>query len=273
MYCSRDPAVALRWYRGVTFLGVSHISPLVFTFSVLWLKLFDRQRFFVILSFLLAPIFYLGCLFTPYGIPTIQKYYWGYYPHYGVFAKAFLFFFFAYFLAAFYNFFTQLKKEKDPIKKKQIQLITIAFLISITGSFDYLPKLIWLPLYPFGYGLSYTTFDISAPRLARPSIRKGDTVRVSVDVANTGSRAGDEVVQLYVSDLQATVTRPVKELKHFKRVTLEPGARTTVEFDITSADLWMWNEAMERVVEPGDFTLAAGPNSVDLKPVTLTVTE
>ncbi|RZJ98599.1 MAG: beta-glucosidase [Brevundimonas sp.] len=129
------------------------------------------------------------------------------------------------------------------------------------------------PLYPFGYGLSYTTFDISAPRLARTSIRKGDTVRVSVDVANTGSRAGDEVVQLYVSDLTATVTRPVKELKHFKRVTLEPGARTTVEFDITSADLWMWNESMERVVEPGDFTLAAGPNSVDLKPVTLTVTE
>lgn len=129
------------------------------------------------------------------------------------------------------------------------------------------------PLFPFGFGLSYTTFDISAPRLSRASIGKGDSVRVSVDVANTGSRAGDEVVQLYVSDLQATVTRPVKELKHFRRVTLEPGARTTVEFEVTPADLWMWNEAMERVVEPGDFTIASGPNSVDLKPVTLTVTE
>lgn len=150
MYCSKDPANALRWYRWVTFLGVTHISPLVFTFTSRWLNLYERQRRWVILSFVLAPIFYL-LGFTRYGIPYAQKYYWGYYPHYGFFAQIFLFFFFGYFLAAFYNFFSQLKVEKDPIKHKQIQLITIAFLISITGSFDYIPKIIRFSLYPFGY--------------------------------------------------------------------------------------------------------------------------
>ncbi|HEX8660573.1 MAG TPA: glycoside hydrolase family 3 C-terminal domain-containing protein, partial [Brevundimonas sp.] len=128
------------------------------------------------------------------------------------------------------------------------------------------------PLFPFGYGLSYTTFDISEPRLARASIRNGETVRVEVDVRNTGPVKGDEVVQLYVRDDHASVTRPVKELKHFRRVTLEPGARTTVAFEISPRDLWFWNIDMERVVEPGTFTLMAGPNSVDLKTATLTVT-
>jgi len=128
------------------------------------------------------------------------------------------------------------------------------------------------PLYPFGFGLSYTTFEMSAPRFARASIGKDETVRVEVDVRNTGSRAGDEVVQLYVRDDQASVTRPVKELKHFRRVTLEPGAGTTVAFDLTPRDLSFWNIDMERVVEPGTFTVSAGPNSVDLKPATLTVT-
>jgi len=129
------------------------------------------------------------------------------------------------------------------------------------------------PLFPFGYGLSYTTFDISAPRLARATIRNGESVRVEIDVRNTGRVAGDEVVQLYVHDDQASVTRPVKELKHFKRVTLAPGARTTVAFEIKPSDLWFWNIDMKRVVEPGTFTLMAGGNSVDVKTATLTVTE
>lgn len=128
------------------------------------------------------------------------------------------------------------------------------------------------PLFPFGYGLSYTTFDISAPRLARASIRNGESVRVEVDVRNTGRLKGDEVVQLYVRDDQASVTRPVKELRHFRRVTLEPNASTTVVFEIKPSDLWFWNIDMERVVEPGTFTLMAGGNSVDLKTTTLTVT-
>lgn len=127
------------------------------------------------------------------------------------------------------------------------------------------------PLYPFGYGLSYTRFEMSEPRLARASIGMGESVQVSVDVVNTGRMKGDEVVQLYIHDDQASVTRPVKELKHFRRVTLEPGARTTVTFEIKPSDLWFWNIDMERVVEPGTFTLMAGPNSVDVKTATLTV--
>ncbi|WP_454758741.1 glycoside hydrolase family 3 N-terminal domain-containing protein [Caulobacter segnis] len=127
------------------------------------------------------------------------------------------------------------------------------------------------PLYPFGFGLSYTTFDISAPRLAKAKISTTESVKVEVDVVNTGKVAGDEVVQLYVHDEEASVTRPVLELKHFKRVTLAAGAKTTVTFEIKPSDLWMWNLDMKRVVEPGDFKILVGPNSVDLKTATLTV--
>ncbi|PXA97781.1 beta-glucosidase, partial [Nostoc sp. 3335mG] len=127
------------------------------------------------------------------------------------------------------------------------------------------------PLYPFGYGLSYTSFDIGAPRLAKATIARDETVRVSVDVANTGRRAGDEVVQLYVRDDEATVTRPVLELKHFQRVTLQPGEKRTVTFDLKPADLAFWNVEMHRVVEPGTFTISAGNSSKSLKATTLTV--
>ena len=127
------------------------------------------------------------------------------------------------------------------------------------------------PLFPFGYGLSYTTFDISAPKLAKASIGTAETVTVSIDVTNTGKVKGDEVVQLYIRDDISSVTRPVKELKRFKRITLNPGERQTVSFDITPADLQFYNMDMQRVVEPGTFTISAGPNSVDLKTATLTV--
>jgi beta-glucosidase len=128
------------------------------------------------------------------------------------------------------------------------------------------------PLYPFGFGLSYTSFEVGAPRLARDSIRVGESVKVSVPVANTGRRAGDEVVQLYVRDDAASVTRPLIELKRFQRVTLQPGERRTVTFELSPDDLALWNVEMKRVVEPGTFTIHAGPNSVDLKSAKLTVT-
>jgi beta-glucosidase len=127
------------------------------------------------------------------------------------------------------------------------------------------------PLYPFGYGLSYTSFDLSPPRLARTKIKNGQNVRVSVDVTNTGRRAGDEVVQLYVRDDEASVTRPVIELKHFQRVTLKPGEKRTVSFELKPGDLAFWNMDMKKVVEPGTFTIRTGPNSVDLKDAKLTV--
>lgn len=127
------------------------------------------------------------------------------------------------------------------------------------------------PLYPFGFGLSYTTFDISAPRLARSTIGTNESVGVDVDVTNTGSRTGDEVVQLYVRDDAASVTRPVLELKRFQRVTLRPGERRTVHFELDPLALSLWNLQMRRVVEPGTFTISAGPDSATLRSTTLTV--
>jgi len=127
------------------------------------------------------------------------------------------------------------------------------------------------PLYPFGYGLSYTTFEIGAPKPARATIGAGEGVRVDVQVANTGKRAGDEVVQLYLRDEAASVTRPLKELKTFRRVTLQPGETRTVSFELTPADLAIWNIDMKRVVEPGRFTVMAGPNSRDLKSASFVV--
>lgn len=127
------------------------------------------------------------------------------------------------------------------------------------------------PLYPFGFGLSYTTFDMSAPRLSQSTIAPDGSVTVSVDVTNTGTRKGDEVVQLYVRDDVSSVTRPVKELKGFKRVTLEPGAKTTVDLVLSPAELQFFDADMKRVVEPGTFTIMAGPNSADVKSVVLTV--
>jgi beta-glucosidase len=128
------------------------------------------------------------------------------------------------------------------------------------------------PLYPFGFGLSYTSFDISAPRIVTPSVAVGQPAQVDIDVANTGKRVGDEVVQLYVHDDEASVTRPVIELKRFQRLTLAPGERRTLKFDLQPEDLALWNPEMKHVVEPGTFTIYVGPNSVDLRSAKLTVT-
>jgi beta-glucosidase-like glycosyl hydrolase len=127
------------------------------------------------------------------------------------------------------------------------------------------------PLFPFGFGLSYTTFEIGAPHLSATQIKTDGTVTVSVDVRNTGKVAGDEVVQLYLHQQVSSVTRPVKELKGFRRVTLAPGQMTTVEFTLDHTALEMWDEHMKHVVEPGMFDIMSGPNSVDLKTVTLNV--
>jgi beta-glucosidase len=128
------------------------------------------------------------------------------------------------------------------------------------------------PLYPFGHGLSYTTFEIGEPRLSAASIAAGQPVTVTVPVANTGSRAGDEVVQVYLRDEVSSVTRPVKELAGFRRVTLQPGERRDVEITLPPRVFELWNRDMQRVIEPGQFTIMVGPNSQDLKTATLTVT-
>jgi beta-glucosidase len=128
------------------------------------------------------------------------------------------------------------------------------------------------PLYPFGFGLSYSTFDVGAPTLSSGSIAANGSVTVTVPVKNTSSRAGDETVQIYVRDKVSSVTRSVKDLKAFKRVTLAAGKSKNVTFTLTSDAFQMWNDKMVRVVEPGEFEIMAGPDSANLKTVTLTVT-
>ena len=127
------------------------------------------------------------------------------------------------------------------------------------------------PLFNFGWGLSYTSFEIGRPRLSTATIGPAGSVDVSVDVRNTGARTGDETVQLYVRDKVSSVTRPVKELRGFRRVTLAPGARTTVTIRLDPASLSFWNARMQRIVEPGEFEIMVGPNSTDLQSATLTV--
>jgi beta-glucosidase len=118
------------------------------------------------------------------------------------------------------------------------------------------------PLYPFGYGLSYTTFSITNLRLSSATVSARGRVTASVDVTNTGSRAGDEVVQLYLHDPVASISQPVRRLRGFQRVTLDAGARTTVTFNLDAKDFGFYDNRGRFVVEPGQIDLFAGDSSV-----------
>ena len=119
------------------------------------------------------------------------------------------------------------------------------------------------PLYSFGYGLSYTTFRFDNLRLENPTIRKNETTKVQVEVTNTGNRAGSEVVQMYIRDRISSVTRPVKELKGFKKIWLGPNESKTVVLDILPEHLAFTNIDKKYVVEPGDFQIMVGNSSLD----------
>lgn len=129
------------------------------------------------------------------------------------------------------------------------------------------------PLYHFGYGLSYTTFRYGKPVLVKKIIRKNETTAVSVEVTNTGPVAGDEIVQLYIRDVISSVTRPVKELRDFERISLKPGEKRKVTFEITPDQLAFHNIEMKYVVEPGIFEIMTGSSSrdEDLQKTELTV--
>jgi beta-glucosidase len=129
------------------------------------------------------------------------------------------------------------------------------------------------PLYPFGWGLSYSTFKYSDLRATPDSIGPQGTTRVSVNVTNISKVRGQEVVQLYIRDEISSVTRPIKELRGFRRITLDPGQTKTVEFTLGFDDLSFLNRDMHRVVEPGTFKIMAGGNSVDLMEITLMVAD
>lgn len=130
------------------------------------------------------------------------------------------------------------------------------------------------PLYAFGYGLSYTSFALKNLRLTKRRIKPGGSTRALIDVTNTGKREGTEVVQMYIRDLVSSVTRPVKELKGFRKVRLKPSETTTVALDITPDELSFYDRHMKYVVEPGEFEIMVGNSSrdVDLQKVVLQVT-
>ena len=127
------------------------------------------------------------------------------------------------------------------------------------------------PLYPFGYGMSYTTFDYSPLTLSSQELTADGSITASVTVTNSGDRAGDEIVQFYTRDLVGSLSRPVKELKHFERISLAPGESKTVTFEITPDDLKFYNYNLEYVAEPGDFLLMAGPDSQRLQSLPFTL--
>ncbi len=121
------------------------------------------------------------------------------------------------------------------------------------------------PLYPFGYGLSYTTFEYGVLTLSKTSLQGEETLEVSIDVTNTGEHDGAEVVQLYIRDMVASITRPVKELKGFEKVQLKAGETKTVTFEVTTEELKFYNYDIDYVWEPGEFQIMVGGNSRDVK--------
>jgi beta-glucosidase len=117
------------------------------------------------------------------------------------------------------------------------------------------------PLYPFGFGLSYTTYEYSNMKISSDKIKFGEKLKISVFVKNTGNYDGQEIVQLYIRDLVGSVTRPVKELKGFEKITLKKGETKTVSFEISSEDLKFYNIDMKNVAEEGTFEVFVGENS------------
>jgi beta-glucosidase len=122
-----------------------------------------------------------------------------------------------------------------------------------------------LPLWEFGYGLSYTNYEYSNLRIGEPKVHTGGDVHITADVRNAGERAGAEVAQLYIRDVISSVTTPVKQLKGFAKVALEAGEKKTVHFTLTPDDLSLLNRQMVRVVEPGEFQVMIGHSSGDIR--------
>lgn len=129
------------------------------------------------------------------------------------------------------------------------------------------------PLYPFGYGLSYTTYSYSPVTLSSPTMTAGSKITATATVTNTGSRDGDEIVQFYIRDRFASIVRPVKELKGFQRIHLAKGESKTVTFDIDAATLSYYDNEGKAVLEPGDFDIMIGTNSTNVQSAKLTLTK
>ncbi len=120
-------------------------------------------------------------------------------------------------------------------------------------------------LLPFGYGLSYTTFSYSDINLSKTRLNGNEKLIVSITLTNTGRLAGEEVVQLYIQDPVASISRPLKELKNFKKVLLQPGEKKEVSFEITQSDLMFYNSNLNYDWEQGEFVIYIGTNSMNVK--------
>jgi beta-glucosidase len=127
------------------------------------------------------------------------------------------------------------------------------------------------PLYPFGYGLSYTTFSYTEPQLSQSTITPAQTITVTTRVKNTGDRTGVETVQFYIRDLVGSITRPVKELKHFQKIELKPGEEKVVEYKLSVDDLKFYDSDLKYVAEPGEFEVFCGTDSSNLKKAKFTL--
>ena len=149
-----------------------------------------------------------------------------------------------------------------PVSEAQLPLV---YNHKPTGRGDDYENLTGLPLFPFGYGLSYTSFEYSNLIIEKPIAKKGDPINISFVVTNTGKLAGDEVAQLYLRDQIASVARPVQALKGFERINLAAGASKTIKLTLLPEDFEMLNEKMETVIEPGDFTIMIGSSSRDIR--------
>ena len=125
------------------------------------------------------------------------------------------------------------------------------------------------PVYPFGYGLSYTNFSYSDVKLSNTSLKGAQSLTASVNVTNTGSKDGKEIVELYIRDMVGSITRPVKELKGFQKIDLKAGESKNVSFTISVNDLKFYNSDLKYVAEPGDFKVFIGGNSRDVKEANL----
>jgi len=129
------------------------------------------------------------------------------------------------------------------------------------------------PLYPFGYGLSFTTFEYSNLKLSRETINAGESINISVNVKNTGHVAGDEIVQLYIKDLEASVDVPIHELRGFKRIKLQPGETATVSFTLTPRQMALIDNDGKCILEPGRFKVMVGGRQPDRRSEVLTGTQ
>ena len=176
MYCARFEALALDWYKYFTFLGVTQIAPSIYFFSVVWPGQLAPKKKSVVIGYILAFSFYLSSALSGYGVVGVRRYFWGFYPVYGPIAVAFLSLFVIYYIAALRNFISGFRTETRPQQRAQILYITVAYGVTFLGACDFIPKLVYAPLYPFGYIAVFLWVPIVAYSIIKYKVMDIETV-------------------------------------------------------------------------------------------------